>query len=82
MTHTEIVRDRKSRPVQLWIAWIAALLTLTYMLPWAIAVTRGKSNAGAIGWLNLLLGWSLVGWVAALVMACTAHQVIGTQSKS
>lgn len=55
------------------VAWVSAVITLTYMLPWAIAVTRGRSNMAAIGVLNLLLGWSLVGWIVALVMACQAH---------
>lgn len=72
----EIVKDRHARPVQFWVSWAAALLTALYMLPWAIAVTRKKSNAGAVGWVNLLLGWSIIGWVVALVMACTAHQAI------
>jgi hypothetical protein len=43
------------------------------MLPWAIAVTRGRSNMAAIGVLNLLLGWSLIGWIVSLVMACQSH---------
>jgi hypothetical protein len=68
--------DSKGRPVQAPLAWVVAILTLGYMLPWAIAATRGKSNTGAIGWLNLLLGWSVIGWIVALVMACSAHQVV------
>jgi hypothetical protein len=64
------------RTVAAPIAWVVALITLGYMLPWAIAASRGKSNAGAIGLLNFLLGWTVVGWVIALVMACTAHQVV------
>ena len=56
------------------VAGALAIVTLGYMLPWAIAATRGKSNAGAIGWINLLLGWTGIGWIVALVMACTAHQ--------
>jgi hypothetical protein len=44
------------------------------MLPWAVAATRGKSNALAIGLLNFLLGWTFIGWLAALVMACGSHQ--------
>ena len=47
------------------------------MLPWAIAATRGKSNQAAIGIINLLLGWTFIGWIVALVMACQAHQVAG-----
>jgi Superinfection immunity protein len=40
-----------------------------YFLPAIIA--RNKRNATAIFWLNFLLGWSLVGWVIALVWALT-----------
>lgn len=69
-----IQTDQSSKPIQTIFSWIFTILTLGYMLPWAIAATRGKSNSGAIGLLNLLLGWSLIGWVIALVMACTAHQ--------
>lgn len=62
------------------VAWISAVLTLAYMLPWAIAATRGRSNMAAIGVLNLLLGWSLIGWIAALVMACQAHAPVAGQA--
>ncbi len=58
------------------IAWIAAVLTIGYMLPWAIAATRGRSNQAAIGVIDLLLGWTFIGWIVALVMACQAHQVV------
>jgi alpha/beta superfamily hydrolase len=72
-----IIHDRRPTSALLLItAWTLAVITFLYMLPWAIALTRGKANAGAIGWLNLLLGWSFVGWVAALVMACMAHQAV------
>jgi hypothetical protein len=74
MTH--ITNDSTGKPVQATTAWIIAIVTLGYMLPWAVAATRGKSNAGAIGWINLLLGWTLIGWIIALVMACGAHQTV------
>ena len=67
---------QSSRNVQATIAWILTVLTLGYMLPWAVAATRGKSNTGAIGLLNLFVGWTIIGWIAALVMACGAHQVV------
>ena len=57
------------------IAWVLTVLTLGYLLPWAIAATRGRSNQGAIAVLNIFLGWSFVGWVVSLVMACQAHSV-------
>lgn len=74
---TQFITDKRDKGVQTVIAWILTILTAGYMLPWAIAATRGKSNSGAIGWINLLVGWTLVGWIIALVMACSSHQVIG-----
>lgn len=71
---TQIISDKTGKPVQATTAWIIAVVSLGYMLPWAIAATRGKANAGAVGWLNLLLGWTGIGWIIALVMACTSHQ--------
>lgn len=69
-----VLTDQSSKGGQTAIAWILAVFTLGYFLPWAIAATRGKSNAGMIGLLNLLIGWSLIGWIVALVMACSPHQ--------
>jgi hypothetical protein len=40
-----------------------------YFLPSIIA--RNKRNAGAIFALNLLLGWTFVGWIVSLVWALT-----------
>lgn len=33
-----------------------------------------KANASAILILNFLLGWTLIGWVVALVWACTVEK--------
>lgn len=59
------------------VAWVLTVLTGGYMLPWAIAATRGKSDQGTIGLLNFLLGWTVIGWIVTLVMACTAHKAVG-----
>jgi len=58
------------------IAWILTVLTFGYMLPWAIAATRGTSNQGPVAIVNVLTGWTLIGWIVALVMACQAHRII------
>ena len=58
------------------LAWIGAVLTAGYLLPWAVAATRGRANQASIGVVNLLLGWSVIGWIVALVMACQAHSVL------
>lgn len=76
---TTVVTDKGSKGGQAVLAWVIAVITLGYMLPWAIAASRGKANSGAIGLINLLLGWTFIGWIVALVMACGAHQVAGVQ---
>ena len=74
----QLVTDRREpNTAAVVVAWIATVLLLGYMLPWAIAATRGKSNQAAIGIVNLLLGWTVIGWIVALVMACQAHQLAG-----
>jgi G:T-mismatch repair DNA endonuclease (very short patch repair protein) len=50
------------------IAIIAGAFCL-YFLP--AIVGRKKRNRRAITVLNLLLGWTILGWVIALVWACT-----------
>ncbi|GLR88457.1 superinfection immunity protein [Bradyrhizobium iriomotense] len=47
-----------------------------YFFPTIIAVFRGHHNTLAIFLLNLLLGWTFIGWVGALVWAATAVQNI------
>ncbi len=42
-----------------------------YFLPALVANHKKKRNSGAIFLLNLLLGWTLLGWVVALVWAAT-----------
>jgi hypothetical protein len=46
-------------------------LVLLYFLP--AIVGRDKRDAAGIFLLNLLLGWTVVGWVIALVWACGAE---------
>lgn len=59
--------------VHVAIAWVMAVITVAYFLPWAVAATRQKSNTLAIALVNFLLGWTFFGWVVALVMACLAE---------
>ena len=43
--------------------------TFTYFLPSIIALARSKRDLLAIFLLNFFLGWSVIGWVVALVWA-------------
>lgn len=42
-----------------------------YFIPTILGILRRHHNVGAILLLNLFLGWTFVGWVAALVWAAT-----------
>lgn len=55
--------------------FLVALVAIAfYFLPALVASHRKHPNTNAITVLNLLLGWSLIGWVAALVWACSAFR--------
>ena len=43
--------------------------TVMYFLPSVIALARSKRDLLAIFLLNLFLGWSVIGWIVALVWA-------------
>lgn len=46
---------------------VAMVVIVTYFLPALLG--RHKPDATAIAIINLILGWTLIGWVVALVMA-------------
>jgi hypothetical protein len=56
------------------IFWI--VVVALYFLPSVIAILRGHHQAIAITMLNLLLGWTALGWIAALVWSVTAKQQV------
>jgi Superinfection immunity protein len=49
-------------------------LLLLYFLPTILA--RHKADAFAIFLVNLFLGWTVIGWLVALVWACAADDVV------
>ncbi|VWD56299.1 hypothetical protein BCO71171_05976 [Burkholderia contaminans] len=51
------------------------MLLLLYFIPAIIAFRRRHHNRTAITALNVLLGWSVIGWIAAFVWALTAVTV-------
>ena len=59
------------------VAVVLAILTGGYLLPWAIAAVRDVPH-WSVFWVNLLLGWTVVGWIVALVMALRAQKLVIT----
>jgi len=42
-----------------------------YFVPTLVAHCRQHHNAGMIFFLNLLFGWTIIGWIIALLWACS-----------
>jgi len=51
-----------------------------YFLPTIVAIVRKKTNLLAIFLVNFLLGWSVIGWIVALVWAASTERVDQTRS--
>ncbi|WP_325101138.1 superinfection immunity protein [Paraburkholderia kururiensis] len=50
-----------------WFVFLAVL----YFMPAVIAIMRAHPNRFAIGLLNILTGWTCIGWIVTLVWAFT-----------
>lgn len=48
---------------------VMAAAVAVYLLPWFAALWTGHPDKTAIGLLNILLGWSFIGWAVALIWA-------------
>lgn len=45
-----------------------------YFLPAMVAFQNKKRNVNAITVLNIFAGWTIIGWVAALIWAATKEK--------
>jgi hypothetical protein len=52
-----------------WSAWLLIPLVLIYFLPTMVAAKRRAVHAGTAVTLNLWFGWTVVGWLVALLVA-------------
>jgi len=57
------------------------VLVVLYVLPTIVALGRGKDGKLLVALLNLLLGWTIVGWVVALILALTGETVTQRRRK-
>lgn len=56
---------------------IPFVLLAIYFFPTWMAGHRQHQSTGGIFVLNLLLGWTVLGWIAALIWACSAVMPTG-----
>jgi hypothetical protein len=47
-----------------------------YFLPSIVAFARGHPNSLGIFLVNLIFGWTFLGWIAAMVWACITGPII------
>jgi Superinfection immunity protein len=50
---------------------LLGVLAIIYFIPLLVAEHRQHRNTLAICMTNLFLGWTFLGWIAALIWACT-----------
>jgi hypothetical protein len=58
---------------------VLVVVLVIYFLPWIIALNRDREPVG-IFCLNFFLGWTLLGWVGALIWAVTGP--VGSMARS
>jgi hypothetical protein len=46
---------------------------ILYWLPFLVGWIRGVPNLGSVAVIDGLLGWTAIGWVVALAMACRSR---------
>jgi hypothetical protein len=50
------------------VVWL--LVIAAYWVPTGVALVRKVPDRGSVAVVNAFLGWTVIGWVVALAMAC------------
>ena len=53
------------------VAIYLSIFVIIYFFPVIVAASKNRSNTSAIVVTNLFLGWTVIGWVIALIWATT-----------
>lgn len=56
---------------------LVSLLIALYLIPVVVGVARHAPDLGSIAVINILLGWTFVGWVLALALAMRSARPAG-----
>lgn len=60
------------------LVWVLVAGSLLYLLPFGIAHQRRLRTTLAVFFVDLLLGWTVIGWIVALVMAVLPKPTSGS----
>lgn len=58
----------------LWLVAVCALLSVVYVLPSLIGLVSHGAAASRLVTINLLLGWTVIGWTWAFALACRSRR--------
>ena len=58
-----------------------ALMLGVYLLPTIVAWVRDHRKLYAIAAMNVMLGWTILGWIGALIWALTAKDLSSKKSR-
>jgi hypothetical protein len=50
--------------------------TVIYLIPTMIAIKRKKRDRINIIWFNVIIGWTIIGWIITLVWALSKDKTI------
>jgi len=56
---------------------VVALYLGLYMMPWVVATGRRSRNDMVVLLINVTIGWTIIGWIAAMALALAPHEVVG-----
>jgi len=60
-------------PVEVFaVLTILSILFVMYWLPTIVAILRRTPSALGVATINCFLGWTVIGWIMALIMALAA----------
>jgi hypothetical protein len=65
MAATAATSGEEALAIGVLVLWLLAMVG--YFIPTIIALLRGRDNKWQVLALNLLLGWSVIGWIVAFV---------------
>jgi hypothetical protein len=61
---------------------LTAIAAAVYLLPVLVGLARRVPDIGSVAVINILLGWTLVGWAAALALALRSVNTDGPSAQS
>jgi predicted membrane protein len=67
--------------VALFIIFLLCLGFFFYFIPTFVARSRGHKDLGAIFFINLFIGWTLLGWLICLIWAMSGENVVVVQTR-